>query len=195
MDQFVAAVRAGKADQIDQALAQAGSQKQRILSQVHSLGFTLLGEAARCGKTEVVRVLVNHGSNINERDPQLLATPLINAVCHCHEGLPSPSPLLSSSILPPSPHPLLLTFFFCPEVLLFLLTQTNLDVNIADRNKHAALHWAILLDHEPWARLLLEKGARHDLTTDKKQTPLHLAGPFPRPSLDHTPPHLPPFSP
>ncbi|KAI0297331.1 hypothetical protein BC826DRAFT_951623 [Russula brevipes] len=124
---------------------------------------TPLHAASSEGHLDAVRVLLEHGANMNTTDKRK-RTPL----CSAHNA--------DIDIPPNSPEFLLHVASSRGQAeVVGLLLQHNADVNARDISKWTPLHWASINGHPKVVRLLLEYGADANAQTPTSTTSLHLA--------------------
>lgn len=58
------------------------------------------------------------------------------------------------------------------EIVSFLLTLKNIDIELRDRKGQTALHWACLKDHPECVKILLKNGANIEVRDEIGETPL-----------------------
>ena len=138
------------------------------LETVDERGFAPLHHAVLNGDIDVVRVLLQNGSNANARATE-----------------PAPEARLSyySILHGNSATPLILIFDFLSlgyesrkELALqlaVLLIQHGADVNLTDKEGRTVLHYAIVNPYGPLIECLLKAGARSDLQDMDGWTPFH----------------------
>lgn len=145
---LMAAVVAFDAAAVAEALAAGADVNERFpLINTFNDGHTPLIVAARDGTTEIVRLLVAAGADVNAVEPTFGAVPLHKAAYNGRS-----------------------------EILAILATQPGVDLNVpGPSNGYTPLHDALWLGYAECARVLVEAGARLDLEGHDGKTPLMLA--------------------
>jgi uncharacterized protein len=145
---LMAAVVAGDVAAVKSALAAGAKVDERFpLINVFNDGHTPLLVAARDGPTEIVKILVEAGADVNAVEPTFGAVPLHKAAYNGRA-----------------------------EILAILAAQPGVDLNVpGPSNGYTPLHDAIWLGYPDCAQVLVEAGARLDLEGHDGKTPLVLA--------------------
>lgn len=164
----------GDLEGVVDALAQGGRVAMR-----HPQGHTPLLVAARNGHTEICGLLLAHGSNVNEMEPEAKMTALHLAAGSGHQAVVEA--LLSwGAILDPQEHegatPLLVAALKGHTDMCGLLLAHGSDVNQMDpTTKMTALHMAAFGGHEAVVKALLSWGAIVDPALASGAAPLCFA--------------------
>jgi len=171
-EKMVAAARCGDLNKIKQALKRGISVNARVGRR----GRTALLNAARIGRWDIVRFLINKGANVNmsSRDS---VTAIMSASGlraeeleryqkrGCNAALPGVlTPFERKNIVRERSH----------RIVRFLVRR-GADFSIRDRFGNTALHYASRAGNYKTARHLLKKGANINNRNKKRETPLHLA--------------------
>lgn len=145
---LMAAVVAGDVTAVKSALAAGAKVDERFpLINVFNDGHTPLLVAARDGPTEIVRILVEAGADVNAVEPTFGAVPLHKAAYNGRA-----------------------------EILAILAAQPDIDLDVpGPSNGYTPLHDAIWLGYPDCAQVLIDAGARLDLEGHDGKTPLMLA--------------------
>lgn len=145
---LMAAVVAGDVAAVEAALAAKAEVDERFpLINTFNDGHTPLIVAARDGYTEIVRILIKAGADVNAVEPTFGAVPLHKAAYNGHA-----------------------------EILAILAAQPGVDLNVqGPSNGYTPLHDAIWLGYPDCAEVLVQAGARLDLEGHDGRTPLMLA--------------------
>ncbi len=145
---LMAAVVAGDVEAVKAALAAGANVDERFpLINVFNDGHTPLIVASRDGPTEIVRLLVEAGADVNAVEPTFGAVPLHKAAYNGRA-----------------------------EILAILATQPGVDLNVpGPSNGYTPLHDAIWLGYPDCAEVLVKAGSRLDLEGHDGKTPLMLA--------------------
>jgi ankyrin repeat protein/ketosteroid isomerase-like protein len=145
---LMAAVSAGEVDSV-RALIADGAEIDEVFPIVNGFndGHTPLLVASRDGHTEIARLLLSAGADVNATEPTFGAVPLHKAVYNGHVEL---------------------------TTMIAAWPGVNLDFQGAT-NGYTPLHDALWHGYEECARAVIEAGARLDLVGHDGKTPLDLA--------------------
>lgn len=145
---LMAAVVAGDVAAVKAELAAGGDVNERFpLINTFNDGHTPLIVASRDGPTEIVRLLVAAGADVNAVEPTFGAVPLHKAAYNGRA-----------------------------DILAILAAQPGIDLNVpGPSNGYTPLHDAIWLGYPDCAEVLVQAGARLDLEGHDGKTPLMLA--------------------
>jgi hypothetical protein len=148
-----------------------------FLSTEKDAGSPDLHWVVECGRTKLVRMAVENGSNVNIRDHQG-NTPLHNASRTGHEAV-------FRLLLDHGAHvgiqdnygntPLYYAIAYGHEAVVRLLLDHGVHVDIQDNYGNTPLYYAIAYGREAVVRLLLNHGANIGIQDNYGNTPLHYA--------------------
>jgi ankyrin repeat protein len=155
--------------------------KKRELANVNSFdnyGTTALDLASKNGHTDVVKALIKHGANVNNKSDRYLNTALHLATLEKHTE--TVKALISNGALTNTKNqsgntPLHLATKNSDTESMKELIKSGANVNEEDHNGKTPLHFATLNGDKDNVNLLLSKGANPNSETSKGITPLHLA--------------------
>jgi ankyrin repeat protein len=125
--------------------------KEERLSDAHGFGTALLAAATR-GRTEVAKLLIQNGADLNARCPIYRATPLMHACIgeetEYHEGR---------------------------KEVIKLLLENGANIDEQDPSGATALMWATVHGTDSIVKLLLENGANPNIINENGKTALKCA--------------------